>query len=132
MLALVAKSLIAWLLILGLAFANAGLRELVLAPNFGHAVALPLSGLLLCLLVLVVAWSALPWLGGRHWPELVAIGLGWLLLTVAFEWGLGWMQGRPVDQMLGAYQFKDGDLWPLVLAVTAAAPWLAARLRGWP
>lgn len=129
---LAGKGIVVWVLILCLAFGNAGLRELVLAPHLGKVKALVYSGIILCALVLLVAWVSLPWLGVRRAPQLVATGLGWLALTVAFEWGLGWMQGKPAHALLDAYRFRDGNLWPLVLAMTALAPWLAARLRGWP
>lgn len=132
MMPIVARSVAVWVLILGVAFANASLRELVLMPRYGRVAALAMSGALLCVLVLLVAWAAVPWLGARRAPELLAVGVGWLLLTVAFEWALGRARGKPAQTPLEAYRFKDGNLWPLVLAVTAMAPWLAARLRGWP
>lgn len=131
MIPLVVKAIAIWALILCLAFINAGLRELVLIPRCGRAMGLSLSGAILCVLVLLVAWTASPWLGATRAWDLVAVGLGWLILTVAFEWGLGWMQGKSAGTMFEAYRFKDGNLWPLVLGVTAVAPWLAARLRNW-
>lgn len=125
------KGFALWLVILGLAFANAALRELVLIPQWGKPQGLMLSGVVLATLVLVVAWACLPWLGTRRIAELLAIGFGWLVLTIVFDFAMGWLQGKPTQQLFEAYLFKDGNLWPLVLLVTLSAPCLAAKLRGW-
>jgi hypothetical protein len=73
----------------------------------------------------------LPWLGARRPVELVGIGLGWLALTLVFEFSFGLWQGKSWPVMFEAYTFKGGNIWPLVLVVTALAPYLAAKLRGW-
>lgn len=125
------KGFVVWLAILGLAFGNAALRELVLIPQLGKAQGLALSGVFLAALVVVVAWVSLPWLGMQRMAGLLAIGFGWLVLTIAFDFAMGRLQGKPVQQLLDAYTFKDGNLWLLVLLVTLVAPYLAAKLRGW-
>ena len=40
-------------------------------------------------------------------------------------------RGKPLSEILEAYTFKDGNIWPVVLLITAAAPWLASMLRAW-
>lgn len=120
-----------WLVILGLAFANAALRELVLAPWLGKVRGLTLSGVILMLLVLAAAYAGAPWLGVTRAPALLAIGAGWLVLTLAFDLALGSAQGEGIRQQLDAYLFKRGNMWPGVLLATAVAPYLAAKLRGW-
>ena len=128
---LILKAAAVWILILGLAFSNAALRELVLIPRLGKVRGLTASGVILALLVLLVAWVSVPWLDARRASEWIAIGLGWFVSTVAFDLLLGATQGEGIRQQLDAYLFKQGNLWPVVLLVTASAPWLAARLRGW-
>jgi hypothetical protein len=128
---LAVKAIITWLVILGLAFANAALREAVLVPWIGKVRGLTLSGVILSALVLAVAYLALPWIGATNVIELLAIGMGWLVFTLSFDLLLGAIQGERIRQQLDAYLFKRGNLWPAVLLVTASAPWLAAKLRGW-
>lgn len=128
---LVLKAGAVWLLILGLAFSNAALRELVLIPRLGKVQGLTLSGVVLSLLVLLVAFGSVPWLGARRASEWITIGLGWFVLTLAFDLVLGLFQHKPMHLLFESYLFRHGNLWPLVLLVTAVAPWLAARLRGW-
>lgn len=125
------RALAVWMLILGLAFSNAALRELVLIPRLGKVQGLTLSGVILALLVLLVAYASVPWLGARRASEWIAIGLGWFVLTLVFDLMLGWFQHKPARLLFEAYLFKQGNLWPVVLLVTAIAPYLAARLRGW-
>ncbi|HET7932418.1 MAG TPA: hypothetical protein VFL63_13645 [Rhodanobacteraceae bacterium] len=128
---LILKAAAVWIFILGLAFSNAALRELVLIPRWGKVRGLTASGVILVLLVLLVAWVSVPWLDAKRTSEWIAIGLGWFVSTVAFDLLLGATQGEDIRQQLDAYLFKQGNLWPVVLLVTASAPWLAARLRGW-
>lgn len=124
------KAVLAWIAILVLAVLNGFLREAVLVPWLGTTAALVSSGLVLSALIIVVACVALPWLDPRRPMQLVAIGLGWLALTLVFELSFGLWQGKSWPVLLGAYAFEGGNIWPLVLLVTALAPWIAARLRG--
>lgn len=128
---LVAKSLLVWLGILALAIANGALREAVLIPQLGQLAGLVVSGVLLASLIVAVSYVALPWLRATQASQLMAIGLGWLVLTLIFEFSFGMLQGKSWPVLLAAYTFTGGNIWPLVLLVTACAPWLAAKLRGW-
>ncbi|MFO7816659.1 MAG: hypothetical protein R6V39_03115 [Desulfovibrionales bacterium] len=125
------KALAVWTGILMLAVFNGALREAVLIPKLGTAAGFVLSGLLLSVLILAVAYLSLPWLGARRFIELLGIGLGWLALTLVFEFSFGLWQGKSWQVMFEAYTFKGGNIWPVVLVVTAFAPYLAAKLRGW-
>lgn len=77
------KSLAAWLLIACLAVANGALREAVLIPAFGARIGLPLSGVLLCLLILLVAYGLARFSRGLAVAQGFRIGVLWLLLTLA-------------------------------------------------
>ncbi|SEA24819.1 hypothetical protein [Alkalimonas amylolytica] len=125
------KALVIWASILVLAVANGALRESVLIPGVGTSTALVLSGLLLSTLIIGVAYLSLPWLQISRPVQLWAVGLGWLALTLVFEFSFGLWQGKSWPELLEAYTFKDGNIWPIVLATTALAPYIAARLRGW-
>ncbi|MDK8462531.1 hypothetical protein [Marinobacter sp. SS13-12] len=125
------KALVIWASILVLAVANGALRESVLIPGVGTPAALVVSGLLLSTLIIGVAYLSLPWLQISRPVQLWAVGLGWLALTLVFEFSLGLWQGKSWPELLEAYTFKNGNIWPVVLAATALAPYIAARLRGW-
>lgn len=91
------KGVAVWLLILGLAFSNAALRELVLIPRLGKAPGLALSGAILCLLIVAIAYACLPWLSAHRTTELLVIGVVWLVLTAGFDL----VMGRRTDHRCG-------------------------------
>jgi len=125
------KAFALWVLILVLAVLNGTLRESILLPALGRFGAFVASGTILSGCILLVAFAAVPWYGALPARQWVAIGLFWLCLTLAFEFGFGrFLQHRSWSELLQAYTFKDGNIWPLVLVVTAVSPWLAARWRG--
>jgi hypothetical protein len=127
--ALAAKAIALWLAIAALAVVNGALREALLIPLLGRTPGLVLSGVLLCALILWITVVTLPWLDARRRLQLIGIGAAWLVLTLVFEFSLGRLQGKSWATLLEAYTFKDGNVWPLVLLATLAAPVLAGRWR---
>lgn len=123
------KALLIWLAILALAITNGILRESLLSELFEPAVAQTLSGLLLSALILGVSWLSPPWLGTRTSARAFLVGAVWLALTLIFEFAFGIWQGKSWQALLQAYTFQGGNIWPVVLLVTALAPWVALRLR---
>lgn len=124
------KALLIWFVILVVAFANGALRELVLVPRLGQPAAQLCSGALLCMGVGLIAFAALPTLGPLTRCRAWAIGVFWLVMTLAFEFGFGsWVQHKPLSELLRAYTFAGGNLWPLVLLTIVCAPWLALKAR---
>ena len=130
-LAILYKALLVWIAILFLAIANGWLRERLLIPRLGAPGALVLSGALLSLLILMTAYAVLPWLGPLTSTQYSYVGLIWLALTLAFEFGFGRsVQHKSWPELLNAYTFKGGNIWPVVLIIIVLAPLLAAKLRG--
>lgn len=124
----VAKTIGLWLLILVFAILNGTFREVVLLPMMGKPFALMLSGILLSVFIMMVAWIFVPRIVAAQRIKPMYIGLLWLTLTLMFEFVFGrWVQGRSWSELLQSYTFKDGNLWPLVLLVTLAAPVTAVR-----
>ncbi|WP_166253642.1 hypothetical protein [Marinobacter salicampi] len=126
------KALAVWFGIVILAIANGVFREVVLIPFIGSPGGLMLSGVLLSSFILGITYLTLPWFGRLPVSGYLAIGLGWLCLTLAFEFGFGRLvQGKPWPELFEAYRFTGGNIWPIVLLVTALSPSIAARLREW-
>jgi len=126
-----AKALVIWFVILVLAMINGLLRGKVFVPILGALPGMVLSGALLCCLIFSVTFILLPWLGARRPVQFMFIGIGWLVLTIVFEFSFGWWRGQTPAEMLEAYLFQGGNIWPVVLLFTAVSPWLAAKFRGW-
>lgn len=124
------KALLIWFLILVMAILNGIFREAVLYHWFGTITSQLVSGLLLSAIIIAVTYMTLPWLNARRFSELLSIGLGWFVLTIVFEFSFGLLQGISWQVLLEAYTFKEGNIWPVVLLVTALAPLIAGKLRG--
>lgn len=126
------RAAIGWAAILVLAIVNGGLREAVLVPRFGRTAAQVASGLLLMGIVAGVAVIAIRPVTPQAPRRLWFVGALWLVMTLAFEFGFGKsVQAKPWDELLAAYTFAGGNLWPLVLVVILAAPAAVAK-RGTP
>ena len=126
------KAFAVWLSILVLAIINGALREALFIPTLGKPSGLILSGAILSGLILVVTYIALPWFGSVDISSYILIGLGWLCLTLVFEFSFGHLiQNKSWSQLLEAYTFKDGNVWLIVLLITAVAPIIVAKIQGW-
>ncbi len=124
------RALLVWCVILVCATANGALREAWLIPILGHPASLIISGLLLSGMVLIAARISIRWIGAATDRQALAIGVCWLVATLVFEFGFGaGVRRKTLDELLAAYTFNNGNLWPLVLAVTLLAPCVARRLR---
>ena len=124
------NSLLAWLVILALAIANGAFREAVLIPSLGRPGGLVVSGLLLSAFVAIVAYGLVRVSRGITAAQGLRIGFLWLGLTLAFEFAFGrFVQHQSWTELLDAYTFRDGNIWPVVLVVVLFAPSLAALLQ---
>jgi hypothetical protein len=71
----------------------------------------------------------------RRWPTptvgaAAGIGLTWVALTTAFEFGFGRFVAKQSWRTLAAdYDLRRGRLWPIALGATGAAPAAARLLR---
>jgi len=125
-----AKAALLWLAILGFAVANGALREAWLVSWLGRSRATMASGVVLAIGILAITTATIRWYGRLPGRRYWAIGLAWVVATVMFETALGRLvEHRPWHELLDAYRFRGGNLWPIDLAVTLAAPWCAARIR---
>jgi hypothetical protein len=117
----------AWVLIAFAAVLNGILREALLIPALGNALAQVVS---IALLVGVIALIA-SLLVRRRWRDLprrtlLGIGGGWALGAVLFEFALGRLVlGIPWSQLLAAYDVRTGALWPLAPLAMIVSPALA-------
>ncbi len=124
------RAIVVWCVLLLLAVINGTAREVWLVRHLGAEIAHVLSTLMLCLWIMVAVWWLTPWLRLSSERQAVRTGLAWVVLTLAFESLVGhYLLGQPWSALLEGYDLKDGHIWPLVLIVTAASPWLAWRAR---
>jgi hypothetical protein len=124
------KYVLLWCPMVLIAVANGALRELGLRRLAGELTAHQISTVLL-----LVLFSLYTWLVLGAWPpasarQALAVGLLWLVLTLAFEFLFGhYGAKKPWSELLHDYDLRAGRLWALVPLWIAVAPSLLDRLR---
>ena len=123
------KAALVWLGIACLAVANGVLREKLMVPQWGRHIALPLSGITLCMLVFLAAWFCRGFIGAKTGTVQWLVGVQWVLMTLAFEFLFGhYVAGKSWAVLLQSFNIATGDLFSLVLVVSLLSPRLAARI----
>ena len=122
--------LLAWFGMLVLAILNGGLRDLLYGPLISELAAHQLSTVVLLLLftgyfrLLMARWPLHS--TGEAW----AIGLFWLVMTIAFETlTVRVIQDQPWERVLTDYNLAAGRLWLLVPLWTIIGPPVMFRLK---
>lgn len=111
-----------WLLLAVVMFANGTVRALVLQPRLGEHLARQVATGTGILVVFVFAFVLVRLLDGSNTADLWRVGAIWLVLTLLFEFGLGYVTGMSWEAMLADYDVREGRLWPLIPAAALVAP----------
>ncbi len=123
------KYVLAWFPMVAIAIANGALRESWYGNYLSELAAHQLSTLTAVILFGVYIWFVV-----RFWPptsaaQAVAVGLLWLVMTIAFEFLFGhYVAGHSWERLLHDYNLLAGRVWPLVLVWVAVAPYLFFRM----
>ncbi len=125
------RSVAAWALIALVESIHGTLRVLWLQPRVGELRSRQIAFVTGSLLIVAVAALTVKWIGARSRRELLLVGLLWAALMLLFELSLGRLAaGYSWDRIAADYDPRRGGLMAFGLLLVAAAPWLAARLRG--
>lgn len=125
---MVARALLAWLLMIGAEVAHGVLRTMFLVPVIGMHRAAQIGVAIGSALVLAIAWLTRAWRAGASNRTLLGIGALWVLLTVAFEFAFGrYVIGYSFAYIAGDFNLFAGRLLLLGLAVMLFAPRIVAR-----
>jgi hypothetical protein len=122
------RYVVAWLVMLVVAFINGGLRDFTYGRHLSALAANQLS----CLSG-VVLLGAVIYLYQRRWPfasprQAWYAGLFWMSLTTAFEFlFFHYVGGAAWGVLLANYDIVHGRLWPLILLWVAVAPYVFYR-----
>ena len=126
------KMLLVWLLFMVGAIANGAVRVKAIIPVTGEGVGHIISTAMLCAIILAITWATIAWIGPGTTEQAIKIGAAWLLLTLAFEFGVGYFISHHTwTEMLADYNVLQGRVWVNVPIITFLAPWWMARVRGW-
>jgi hypothetical protein len=122
--------LLAWLPMVVIAILNGIARDLWYGGYMETLAAHQISSLSLIVLLGVYIWFLMrrrrPGSARQAW----AVGLAWLALTVAFEFGFGhYVAGHSWSELLADYDLTSGRVWILIPLWVALAPYLFYRLE---
>jgi len=124
------RAIVIWFLVLVFAIANGFVRERFFIPRFGEQTGHVLSTLLLSAAVLISILATARWVGFGTLSQALVIGLMWVILTLAFEFGAGhYLFATPWEKLLADYDVMSGRIWPLVLLTELVSPMLAVWFR---
>ena len=127
------RILLLWAAIIPMAIANGIFRDAVLVRSLGQKKSRTVSGLSLSAGILAWTILTIPWVPLPGLVQYARVGLLWLTLTVAFEFLFGRVVAKKSwQELLRAYRFENGDIWPLVLMAVTVSPVAAAALRIFP
>ncbi|HMV51986.1 MAG TPA: hypothetical protein PLD20_07415 [Blastocatellia bacterium] len=127
---LLLRGLAVWGVIILVESLHGTARELWLRPLLGDFRARQISVFTAMALILLVALLFARWLRATQRRQLLAVGALWVLLTVAFEFGLGrFVLGYSWTRLLEDYNLARGGLMGLGLVFLLFAPLLAAKMR---
>ena len=119
-----------WLTLIAVESIHGVMRRLFIEPELGDLPARQLSVVTGALLITLVYWFTLKWLGPQPVRRWWTCGLFWLALTLAFEIGLGRTTGMSWDRIASDFDPRRGGLLAFGMLVILVAPRLLARHRG--
>jgi hypothetical protein len=125
------RAFLVWLAIIFAESVHGALRQILLAPLIGDFPARRIAFFVGMALIFLIARAFIGWVRARGAKELLLAGLLWAVLTLLFEFGLGFfVLGYSRERMYEDYDVSRGGLMGFGLLFMVFAPWLAAKLRG--
>ena len=123
------RATLVWMLIILAETFNGAVREVFIAPVLGDLRARQLGIPIACVLIFLITWTTLRWLGATTRRAQIGVGLWWAAMTLCFELALGRVLGLSWSRILADYDPTRGGFMVLGLAFMVFAPLLAAKLR---
>ncbi len=127
---MILKYIVAWIPMVFIAILNGIFRESVIAKTFSELRAHQLSSL-----IGVLLFFGYTGLISLRWPlqsaqQTLAVGVVWLLLTVAFEFTFGhYVAHHSWERLFQDYNVFAGRLWVFVLLAVTFLPLIVFKIR---
>ena len=124
------RAILFWIPMVFIAILNGIIRNSVYQKYTGELSAHQISTFTIIVLIGIYTWFIIPFLKLQFARQAIAVGLIWLILTIAFEFIFGhFVVGHSWSKLLADYNIWDGRLWILVLIWTTIAPFVIFKLR---
>lgn len=127
---IILRSLIIWLGIILAEIVHGIVRAVAVVPQVGKFRADQLGVFSGSLIILVIAYFTIEWIGARRTGELLAVGVVWTVLAFVFEMLFGYfVVGLAWEELFASYNLFRGGLMPLGLLFMLVSPLVAKSLR---
>ncbi|HEV8505260.1 MAG TPA: hypothetical protein VGQ53_07675 [Chitinophagaceae bacterium] len=123
------KYFLCWFPMLLLAIINGAARDLWYKQYVGELTAHQISTVSLIFLFGVYIRLVMKKFPAKSEAEAIYVGLFWVSLTLAFEFGFGLMRGHSLVQLLGEYNIIKGRIWILIPIWVVLAPYLFFKIN---
>jgi hypothetical protein len=127
---IVARALSVWLILICAEILHGIARAIFLVPYVGEFRSNQIGVFSGSIIILVTTLAFVRWIGATRTTELLAVGVLWLVLTLAFEVGFGrFVLGASWERLAADYNVLEGGMLPLGMLVLLLAPLIAGKLR---
>ncbi len=123
------KYFLLWFPMIILAVLNGTARDLGYKKYLGDLTAHQLSTISLIILLWLYISFVIKKFPPASVTQSINIGIAWLLLTLAFEFGFGLYRGKSMNELFADYNLLKGRIWILIPIWTAIAPYIIYRIR---
>ncbi len=121
---------LAWFPLVVLGLLNATIRQVVYARYVTELTAHQISTLTMCILVGIYTWALSSFWKLQSPGQAIGVGLMWMVLTIAFEFGFGrYVVGDSWGSLLRAYNILEGRVWGLFILWVGLAPYVFYRIK---
>ncbi len=129
--AIATRAFAVWLIVICAEIVHGIARAILLVPQVGEFRSNQIGMFTGSVIILVIAWAFVRWIGATSRRDLLAVGFLWLVLTLAFEIFFGRLVlGLPWKRLVADYNILQGGLLPFGMLVLLFAPLIAGKLRG--
>lgn len=105
-------------------------RGIFLLPHVGEFRSSQIGVFTGSIIILIIALASIRWIGATRTTDLLAVGVLWLVLTLAFEILFGrFVVGASWERLAADYNILEGGLLPFGMLVLMLSPLIAAKLR---
>ncbi len=120
-----------WLVLIVAEILHGVARGIFLVPHVGELRSDQVGVFTGSIIILVIAVTFVRWNGAPRTTDLLAVGVLWLGLTLAFEIAFGRIVvGASWERLAADYDVPEGGLPPFGMLVLMLSPLIAGKVRG--
>ncbi|MDD5360306.1 MAG: hypothetical protein PHI79_05895 [Sulfurovaceae bacterium] len=123
------RALAAWFFIAVAESIQGTIRRIFILPVIGDLRAHQVGILIASVIIFIISWICIRWIGARTFSEQLKVGALWVVLMAIFEVSLGLAFGYSQERIFSDYNIAEGRLMIFGMIFMLFAPALAAKAR---